>query len=162
YNATLQASGVNANNVVGDAIATWRGHWTDTHVRAQLAWHRSERHETARDPLAATIPQLLSAYIPQPLQEDPVLAAACSDDASTDPFAMVPNCPVPFGWFYSGGAGKLSDSVGDRPSITADVAHRLGNNVVRAGATGEDVRLVTESHFTGGSQIRSLFPGHTQ
>lgn len=160
YNATLQAAGIDGTTVVGDAIATWRGRWTNTRARGQLAWHRSMRRESARDPDAANIPQLLSAYVPQPLPEDPVLAAACSDDPATDRYPQLPNCPVPFGWFASGGAGMLTDTTGDRPTMTADVAHRIGNNVVRAGATAEDTRLVHESRFTGGMQIRSLFPGH--
>jgi hypothetical protein len=69
------------------------------------------------------------------------------------------NCPIPVGWFASGGAGPLVDSTGDRPSITADLAHQIDNHVLRVGATGEDTRLVTETRFTGGRQIRSLFPG---
>jgi hypothetical protein len=75
---------------------------------------------------------------------------------------MVPNCPVPTFWFFSGGAGPLTATTGDRPSITVDIAHRLGAHVLRAGATGEDTRYVTETTYTGGTQIRSLFPGHTQ
>ena len=154
-NSTLQAAGVDRTTFVGDAIATWHGTWHDTRARVQLAWHRSERHEAASDPAAADQPQLLSAYVPSMLADDPLLAAACTDP---DPSKFT-KCPVPAGWFASGGAGELVDVTADRPSITADIAHRFGSNVVRAGATGEDVRLVTASHFTGGSQIRSLFPG---
>lgn len=161
FNSTLQAAGVDGITFVGDAIATWRGQWKNTHARGQLAWFRTMRRESARDPAAAGIPQQLSAYVPVPIAEDPALNTACSDDPATDRFPMVPNCPVPFGWFYSGGAGLLVDSTGDRPTLSADVAHRIGNNVVRLGATGEDTRLVNESSFTGGAQIRSLFRGHT-
>lgn len=161
YNSTLQAAGVDGTSFVGDAIATWRGRWTNTRARAQLAWHRTMRREHARDPDAAGIPQLLSAYVPDTLADDPELAAACSDaDPASDRYPAVPNCPVPIGWFASGGAGPLSDVTGDRPSLTVDVAHRLGNNVVRVGATAEDTRLVTQTRFTGNSQIRSLFDGH--
>ncbi len=160
FNSTLQAAGVDGTTGVGDAIATWRGRWTNTRARGQLAWHRSMRRESARDRDAENIPQLLSAYVPEMLADDPVIAAACSDESATDRYPTVPNCPVPSGWFVSGGAGPLTDTTGDRPSITADVAHRIGNNVVRAGATAEDTRLVHETRFTGGTQIRSLFPGH--
>lgn len=160
YNSTLQAAGIDGTSVVGDAIATWRGRWSRTRARGQLAWHRSMRRESARDPNAEDIPQLLSAYVPATLADDPVLAAACNDNWTTDPYPHIPNCPVPFGWFASGGAGLLTDTTGDRPSITADLAHRIGNNIVRIGATGEDTRLVHEARFTGGMQIRSLLPGH--
>jgi hypothetical protein len=159
FNATLQAGGVDGTSLVSDAIATWRGKWQNTRAKAQLAWHRAMRREAARDPAAADLPQLLSAYVPAMLADDPAVADACRD-TPVDRYPMVPNCPVPFGWFTSGGAGPLVDSTGDRPSISADVAHRIGNNVVRAGATGEDTRLVQETRFTGGVQIRSLFPGH--
>jgi hypothetical protein len=160
FNSTLPAAGVDGRTLVGDAIATWRGKWTNTRARAQLAWHRSMRHESARDDAAADIPQVLNAYVPTGLVEDAALSAACDDMSPTDPFPMIVNCPVPSGWFTTGGAGPLTDTTGDRPSITADIAHRIGNNIVRAGATGEDTRLVQETQFTGGMQIRSLFPGH--
>jgi hypothetical protein len=161
YNSTLQASGVDGISGQGDAMVTWRGRWTNTRARAQLAWHRTMRRESARDSAAADIPQLLSAYVPATLADDPEVAAACSDDdPSTDLYPNITNCPVPSGWFASGGAGPLSDVTGDRPSLTVDVAHRRGNHVGRIGATGEDTRLVTETSFTGGAQIRSLFPGH--
>lgn len=161
YNATLQAAAVDGTNLVGDAIATWRSEWKDTHVRLQAAWHRSQRRESAHDPAAANIPQLLSAYVPATLSEDPTLAGACSD-MGADPFPDLVNCPLPIGWFYSGGAGALVDTTGDRPSITADLTHRFGNNVVRVGGTGEDTRLDTDTRFTGGQQIRSLFPEHME
>jgi len=161
YNSTLQAAGVDGVSLVGDAIATWRGRWKSTRARAQLAWHRAMRSESAADSRAADIPQLLTAYVPPDLADDPRLSAACDDTATSDPYPLVTNCPVSSGWFASGGAGPLTDTVGDRPSLTLDVAHRVGNNVVRLGATGEDTRLVTTTHFTGGAQVRSLFPGHT-
>jgi hypothetical protein len=160
FNSTLQASGINSTTLAGDAIATWRGRWTSTRAKAQLAWHRSMRRESARDPAAADIPQLLSAYIPTTLADDPALALACSDDPATDKFPEVTNCLVLDGWFRSGGAGRLTDTTGDRPSLTVDVVHRIGNHVLRAGATGEDTRLVHETRFTGGLLIRSLLPGH--
>jgi hypothetical protein len=160
FNATLQAGGVDRKSFAGDAIATWRGVWHDTRARAQFAWHRAMRRESALDPAAADLPQQLSAYVPATVSEDPALAALCADDVTSDPYPGVTNCPVRFGWFASGGAGPLVDSTADRPSITADVAHRFGPNVVRAGVTGEDARLVTETRFTSGEQIRSLFPGH--
>ncbi|HSK01949.1 MAG TPA: TonB-dependent receptor [Kofleriaceae bacterium] len=157
-NATRQAAGVRRRFLVGDAIASWRGTWRDTRARARLSWHRSDRRDAANDPAAADLPQLQSAYVPTDLPEEPGLARTC--DVSTDPDATIPKCPVPFGFFISGGAGQLLDSVGDRPVATADVAHRIGAHVLRAGGVFDDARLVNRARFTGGRIDRSLFPGH--
>ncbi len=159
-NATQQASGTDRTSWIGDGIATWKGTWKTTRARAQLAWHRSVRRESAHDRDAANIPQLLTAYVPTTLADDPVLAAACSDQAP-DPYPEISNCPISAGFFASGGAGALVDTVGDRPSATLDFAHRRGNHVLRAGATFEDSRLVTTTRLTGGEVVRSLFEGHT-
>jgi hypothetical protein len=158
-NATLQAAGIARSDVIGDAIATWRGTWADTRARVQLSWHRSAHREAARDPAAAHQPQLLSAYVPTTLPEDPGLAAICDDTSPSDPTLRIANCPVPFGFFASGGAGQLTDTTSDRPSATLDLAHRAGDHVIRVGATVEDARQVTTSAFTGTEQVRSLFPG---
>jgi outer membrane receptor protein involved in Fe transport len=87
------------------------------------------------------------------------LEDACDDASMTDPFPRIANCPVPFGFFASGGAGALVEQVGDRPTATADVAYRIGDHVVRAGAMVEDSRLVTTTRYTGGELDLSLFPG---
>ena len=158
-NATLQAAGIERTAVIGDAIATWRGTWAATRARAQLTWHHSARRDSARDAAAAHIPQVLSAYIPASLPDDPPLAAICDDTAPLDPTQLIPNCPVPFGFFASGGAGPLTNTVGDRPTATVDLAHRAGHHVVRAGMALEDTRLVTTTAFTANEQQRSLFPG---
>jgi hypothetical protein len=158
-NSTLQAAGVDRRTLTGDAIATWEGTWSDVRARVQLSWHRSSRVESARAAAAARLAQLLSAYVPTRLPEDPGLAAACDDASPGDPAPAVPNCPVPFGFFASGGAGALTDQVGDRPTATADVAYRIADHVVRAGATVEDARLVTTTRYTGGELDLSLFPG---
>ncbi len=155
-NATIQAAGVDRTDVVGTGIATYRGTWKNTRATLQLSWHRSDRDEAARDPAAANIPQLLSAYVPDMLAEDPTLAAKCNDNA----YPQINQCAVPQGYFASAGAGLLTRSVGDRTTATGDVAHRVDNHVLRAGATFDDARLVLRSRYTGGSLIRSLFPGH--
>ncbi len=158
-NSTLQAGGVNLDAFIGDAIANYRGEWHDTKLTAQLAWHHATRTQSARDPAAANVPQLDSAYVPPTLPEDPSLAGACDDTSPGDPYPNIPNCPVPAGFFASAGAGELVNTTTDRPSITADIAHRIDNHVVRAGATGEDARYVSTSRFTGDELDFSLFPG---
>ncbi|HET7505119.1 MAG TPA: hypothetical protein VFK02_29070 [Kofleriaceae bacterium] len=158
-NATLPAAGIDRSTQVGDAIATWRGSWAQSHARVQLAWHHSARRDSAHDPAAAHRPQLLTAYVPEPLADDPTLATACDDSSPDDPTPRVANCPVPLGLFASGGAGLLTHAIGDRPTATADLAHQMGDHVLRAGATFEDTRLVTTSSFTGAEQQFSLFPG---
>lgn len=158
-NATQRASGVDRDTQILDGIAAWRGTWKTTRARVFAAWHRSDRSEAARDPLANNVRQLQTAYVPASLADDAILATACSDGAG-DPYPGVPNCPVPFGFFSSAGAGQLIDSVGDRPTLTADVAHLVGNHVLRTGGTFEDTRLVTTSRFTGGAIDRSLLEGH--
>lgn len=158
-NATLASAGVDRTTGTGDAIATWRASWPSTRVRGQLSWHRSARGEAARDDNAAGIPQLLSAYVPASLPDDPLLAAACDDASPLDPTKLITNCPVPLGLFASGGAGLLIDITGDRPGAAADIAHRIGDHVIRGGAALEDTRLVITSAFTGGEQQRTLFPG---
>ncbi len=156
-NATFQASGLERTDWVGDGIATYRGTWKRTHVRAQLAWHRSVHREAAYDPAGADLPQALAAYIPPTLADDPGLARLCTDGT----FPKIESCAVPFGYFASGGAGPLLDLVGDRPTVTAEVTHRIDDhNTLRAGATLEDARLISTSRFTGGVQTRSLFDGH--
>lgn len=158
-NSTLQAAGIDRNTAVGDAILTWDARWTDVHVHAQLGYHVSSRSESAHDSRASGIPQLQSAYVPTPLAEDPVLGAACDDAAPGDPAPRIANCPVPFGFFTSGGAGLLIDQSAGRLTPTADVAYRTGAHVLRAGATAEISQLVTTSRYTGGELDRSLFPG---
>jgi hypothetical protein len=159
-NATRQSAGIDRQTWVGDAIAAWRGAWRDSRARVRLSWHRSARYESARHAAAARIPQLQTAYVPTQIPDDLDLAVACNDQDPDDPEPTVPNCPVPFGFFTSAGAGQLTDSVGDRPVATADLAHRLGDHVLRAGGVFDDARLVNRSRFTGGELVRSLFPGH--
>ena len=158
-NATRQAAGVDRRALVGDAIATWRGTWQDTRARVRASWHHSSRHEAAASAAAANLPQLQTAYVPTRLAEDPVLAAACSDTPPDDIEPTVPNCPVPFGFFLSGGAGLLTDTMADRPVLTGDLAHRVGAHVLRVGGTFDDARLVNRPRFTGGDRVSSLFEG---
>jgi hypothetical protein len=162
-NATQQAAGTDRSQWIADGIAEWKGTWRETRGRVLLAWHRSARHEQARDDAAAGISQFQSAYVPTTLTDDPVVATQCNDDdPAIDPYPLIPNCPIPFGFFSSGGAGRLVDTVADRPTVTADVARRYGNHIVRVGGTFEDTRLVTTTRFSGNELVRSLLPGHTE
>jgi TonB dependent receptor len=158
-NATRQAAGVDRQTWTGDLIASWRGSWRDTRVRGVLSWHRSTRHDSAHDPAAAGIPQLQTAYVPTTIPEDPLLAELCDDANPEDQWPGVPNCPVPFGFFLSGGAGLLTETVADRPVVSVDAAHRRGSHILRAGGVFDDARLVNRSRFTGGELVSSLFEG---
>lgn len=156
-NATLQAAGIDRTALVADGIASYRGRWESTRVRAMIAWHRSVREESAHDPAAASVPQLRTAYVPAMLPEDAALSEACRDDDLDDNFLP---CPIPFGFFLSGGVGALTDTTGDRTSATADLARRVSTrNVIRAGLAFEDTRLVHTQRFTGGELQASLFEG---
>lgn len=155
--ATEQASGIDRTTTTGDAIADYRLVLPATRLHLQLAWHRSATREAARDAAAATTPQLLSAYVPASLADDPMLAATCAAGLNGN---FTP-CPIPIGFFASGGAGLLVDQTADRPTATADVTQRLSaRHVGRAGFAFEDTRLVIDSRFTGNELDRSLFPGH--
>ncbi len=155
-NATYQAAGTDRLDAVADGIATYKGTWKRTQLRAQLAWHRSIHRETAHDAVAGNTIQLLSDALPTDLPEDPDLIATCSDMT----FPLIQQCPIAFGYFASQGTGPLLDVTADRPTATVDLAHRAtDHNVVRAGATLEDGRLVTENRFSGGAQVRTLFDG---
>ncbi len=153
-NATLESAGVDVTDLTADGIATYHGTWTDTHVKLQIAWHHAAHRESATDPAAANIPQVLDAYVPAGFS-DTALAAGCmvGQTASFTP------CPVPTSWLFSGGAGLLTQQTADRPTVTADITHRIGANTIRAGVTDEDTRLATTEHFTGDEQILSVFAG---
>ncbi len=157
FNATEQAAGVDTLDYVGDAIATFRHEVADTHFRAQIAWHFNDSTQSAHDSAAQNLPQYLSAYIPPTLADDPALAQACTDPASS----KITGCPVPAGYFASAGAGMLQDTTANRLSATADVVHVIAGNALRFGVTGEDSKQKLTSFFTGNTEIISLFPGAT-
>jgi len=78
-NATLSAAGIDRDDYVVDGIATWRGKWTNTRAKLQLAWHRSDRgsvraRRRCRAPAAVTL-----GVRPTTLAEDPQLAELCND-----------------------------------------------------------------------------------
>lgn len=156
-NATTSSAGVTQARFSGDAIATISGEWPTTKLRAQVAWHHTEQHESARDPAAADIPQELDGYVPTTLPgADQAFADACLARSSS----MFAACPDPGAFFRQGGAGLLTDTKADRPSATLDAAHTIGSHVLRAGVTDEDTRFTQTQRFTGGEEILSLFPGH--
>jgi hypothetical protein len=153
--ATLPSALTDTTTVTADGIATYRGTWTDTHVKLQFAWHHTTHRESATDASVATTPQTLDAYLPAGFS-DTALAAGCAVGATSK---FVP-CPVPDGYLSSGGPGLLTNSSSDRPAVTADVTQRLSAaHTLRAGVTDEDARYITTESFTGGSQIYSLFDG---
>jgi hypothetical protein len=158
--ATSSAAVLDRWFVDGDIIARWQYEKDALTVRLVAAWHRSSRREHGHQPSTDRLPQRLNAYVPSADSTvDPTLAAACNDDVD-DAYPNIPNCPVPIGWFATGGAGQLINATSDRPSLTADGSYRLGTHALMIGATVEDSRLVNDFRFSGGSYQRSLFPGH--
>jgi hypothetical protein len=157
--ATLSAGAVDTRRLTGDAIATWHGRWDKTRAYVQWAWHRDAIAQSAHDPAAAAIPAQDTAFVPNGalLPDDFALGAACDDSAADDPFPLIANCPVATGYFARGGAGFLSDTTADRPSVTASLAHLVGAHRLEAGVTGEDTRMVERDRFTGGVLERSVF-----
>jgi hypothetical protein len=157
--ATLSAGAIDRRRLTGDAIATWRGRWTRTRALVQWAWHRDAVAQSAHDPAAASIAQLKTAFVPNGalLPDDFALGAACDDAAADDPYPLIANCPIARGYFARGGAGQLTDTTADRPSMTASLAHGVGDHRLEAGVTGEDARMVEHDRFTGGMLVRSLF-----
>lgn len=160
--ATPEAVAVDRDALLVDGIATWRRSWRSTALRAQVAWHRSARGERAADARAGEVPQVQTAFVPDAAdvpQEDPRFLAACRDDAD-DLYPRIPNCPILTGWYSREGVGLLTDLTADRPSFSAELVHQASRHALRAGVDGEDSRLVERSRYSGGSLVRTLFPGH--
>ncbi|HEY4180288.1 MAG TPA: TonB-dependent receptor [Kofleriaceae bacterium] len=155
-NASAQAAGTERRTILATGIATWHGDWAHTHARVQLSWQRSDRDDHARDGQAANMPQLLTAYVPTMVADDPQVAQGCNDNR----YPQINQCPLITGYYASGGAGTLVHSIADRPVTTAEISHQVGNHVLKAGGTFEDALLRTTSTYTGGQLVRSLFDGH--
>lgn len=167
--ATAEATTIERDTALVDGIATWRRRWDRTALRVQIAWHRSARGEAAADERAGELPQLQTAFIPAADSAptlDPRISAACDDEAQDDRYPRIINCPVPTGWFARQGVGLLTDVTTDRPSFAVDAVRQLAGpldgHAVRAGALGEDARMVIDTRYSGGRLLRSLFPGHSE
>ena len=132
-NASAQAAGIDRRTILGTGIATWHGDWAHTHARVQLSWQRSDRRDRARDS-HANIPQVLTAYVPKTVADDPQVAQGCNDNR----YPGINECPIITGYYATGGAGILVHSIADRPVTTAEVSHQIGNHVLEAGGTFED------------------------
>ncbi|HTJ45328.1 MAG TPA: hypothetical protein VL463_24650 [Kofleriaceae bacterium] len=148
--ATDSAGAIDLARTTGDAIATYRGRWADTRAFVQWSWHRDVYRERAHDPAAADARQLNTAFVPATL-DDPLLSQACNAPAA---FAR---CPMPTGYFAQGGVGLTTDTTADRPSVTAEIAHRIDEHRIDLGVTGEDARLVIARRYSGGVLERSIF-----
>ena len=157
FDSSLPASGIDQIDFVGDAIASYRARWPDTELHVEASVHDNLHRESAYTASAQNIPQLRDAYVPASVADEPALAAACAA-ARTSIFEP---CPVPIGLYDSGGAGELTDIDAERSTLSVDVSHRLGINMLRAGATVEDTVYRQTQQFTGGEAIVSLFPGDT-
>jgi len=157
--AEATAAGVDRDVSALTGSATWTGSWDATTVRAQASWFRSARRESPHG-AGGDRPAIGTAYVPAPVAGvgdaiDRSIRAACVDDAGP---SSLQRCPVG-GYYWAGGAGSLVDVVQDRPTITADIEHRLGEHLLAVGVTGEDGRVVLTQRYTGGSLRQQLGEG---
>lgn len=161
--AEAAAAGVDQDSRNLDLIATWRGRWDATTLRAQAAWHRAARRESPRAAGGEAM-AIGTAYVPPPDPAagdaiDRAIRLGCDDSAGgADPYPQLANCPLATGFYATGGAGLLADVVQDRPAVGADVEHRLGEHLLGAGVSGEDARVVIDQRYTGGSLRQQLAP----
>lgn len=157
------AAGVERTSAQGSVGATWRGAWGATEVRVQGAWYRAQRDEAPRT-TGGSAPAIGYAYVPAVDEglpgdaEDQAIRAACSDGTG-DPSPAIVNCPIATGFYWSGGAGALTDLTIDRPSVSADLVHTRGEHRLALGVSADDVRAVVTTSYSGGSQRRQLGPG---
>jgi hypothetical protein len=161
--AEADAAGVDRDLVIASGSATWRGRWGATALRAQAAWFRSDRRETPHTAGGAAS-AVGFAYVPA-IDEAPLgvgadgdVRAACSDLVD-DPAPALTNCPVATGFYWAGGAGVLADLTIDRPSVSAELTHRLGEHRFAVGVAADDVRAVATTRYSGGALRQQLGPG---
>ena len=157
------AAGVDRRTLRLDGVATWRGRWGPTAASIQAAWHHTSTTET---PHAAggDAPAIGYAYVPAPTDGlspiDSAIRTGCVDGtADVDVAPTIVNCPLPTGYYGTGGAGRLVDIANDRPSITAELERRLGDHRVMAGVTGDDGQLVRRERYSGGRYRHQLGEG---
>lgn len=145
---TVEATTVHRSTSVMDLLGTYRGRWGDTELSISGGWHHARRGESGADGV-----QRGTAFIPDAadVPDDAAVAEACA----RDPLALAP-CPVATGYYARGGAGLLTGTTADRPTLAAEVARRFGDHRVALGATMEDARLRVHRRFSGGSIERAL------
>jgi hypothetical protein len=158
------AAGVDRRTLRLDGVASWRGRRGATRGWAQAAWHRSATTE-APHAGGGDAPAHGYAYVPPPLPGgeldaiDGAVRLGCADGGVDDVVPTIAQCPLPRGYYWTGGAGRLSDARNDRPSVSAEVAHRLGEHTLYAGVAADDGQLVRRDRYTGGSYRHQLGDG---
>jgi len=148
---TVAATTIDRTSSVIDLMATWDARWGATELHLAAGWHHARRDEAGADGV-----QIGTAYLPDPgdVPDDATLASACVEESGT-----LDLCPLSTGYYVRGGAGLLTDTTSDRPTASAEVAHRVhahGLHRVAIGATLEDARLRVHRRFSGGSIERRL------
>ncbi len=160
--AEASAAGVDRRTVRLDGIARWQGRWDRLAATVTAAWHRAHTDERPRDP-AGDAPAHGYAYVPAPVDgldaTDAAVRAGCVDGGDDDVAPMIVNCPLPTGYYWTGGVGRLFDLASDRPSVTAELEHQLGEHLLMAGVTGDDGQLVRGERYSGGSYRQQLADG---
>lgn len=161
--ATSQAAGQARDAWTGLAITQWQHRWPRTLLSVGAAWQRVARTQQAWRASAEQLPQVLAAYVPD--QGVPAeIVEGCRDGTPAAPdgdaYPRLTNCPVPVGWYATGGGGRMINSTADRPSLRAELTHAVGAHTLRMGGLVEDARNIRSYRFTGGRYQRTLFEDH--
>ena len=155
------AAGIERDLLTADLIATWRGRWGRTAAEVQASWHREAVDEGAR--AGGDLPSHGFAYVPAPADGvtggDLAVRQACADGIAGDDFPDLFNCPFATGYYLTGGVGRLTDTVADRPRVRAELTTAAGGHALSAGVSGEDARVVIRQRFSGGRLRHQLGEG---
>lgn len=148
------AAGVDRTQRDLDVVATWRIRGEDARLEVQAAWHAESSEASAHDPAGAGAPLFSWAFIPPPDPtvtdlDDRLVREGCADGGG-DSYPMIENCPFPAGYYATGGAGLLRDATQERPSITTEAHHRLGEHLFAFGVRSEAGWFEDARRYTGG------------
>ncbi len=150
--AEAGAGDVSRSGFIGDLMADWATKIGERmELRLQAAWHHASRGEHGE-----VGKQIGTVYVPDP--DDVPLDDAAAEACAHADDELAP-CPISTGFYVRGGAGLLTNTSADRPTITAELSRRItawGRHRAALGATMEDARLSVHRRFSGGSLERRL------
>lgn len=160
--AEAAAAGVDRRTLRLDGVARWQGAWGRLGAEVVAAWHHVDNTE-APHAAGGDAPAHGFAYVPGVeaglTPTDAAVRAGCTDDTADDAAPAVVNCPLPTGYYWTGGAGRLVERRDDRPSLSGELRYDLGEHRLYLGVAGDDGQLVKRERYTGGSYRHQLGPG---